>query len=216
MKKAIIIVSIVVGFSTIANASIVQLDLFDLGCPRQYDFDNSTPDPLYWKSEFDLGVTFTEITNVYMDWAGEITAGLAVYDYDPENPFPLDAGVMAYLGRNPYFRGTKVYGGENYYPAPEPFDSRSDFELTGSSTWSDLFDGQGAIGIEYTEYGMLFGRYIEHGSVVLDRAILEVEGTIVPEPATIILFSLGSFLVVNKHKNQLFGLRLAPSPRRAG
>jgi hypothetical protein len=106
------------------------------------------------------------------------------------------------LGRNPYFRGTKVYGGENYYPAPEPFDSRSDFELTGSSTWSDLFDGQGAIGIEYTEYGMLFGRYIEHGSVVLDRAILVVEGTIVPEPSMFLLLTLGVFGIRAKQHNK--------------
>lgn len=40
MKKAIITVSIVVGFSTMTNAAIVQLDLFDSGCPTKFNWDS--------------------------------------------------------------------------------------------------------------------------------------------------------------------------------
>ncbi len=69
MGKIIAIIALIVLFSiTSAVADIVELDLFDLGCPSAYD-----PDSLYWTTDFDLGVTFIEISNVYIDWAVEIT-----------------------------------------------------------------------------------------------------------------------------------------------
>ena len=55
-----------------ANADIVELPLAAGGT---YDFDAS-----YWTSDFDFGITFTSISNVYVDWAGGITGGLAVLD----------------------------------------------------------------------------------------------------------------------------------------
>jgi len=200
MKRGITIIMVVfLGFTTMTNAAIVELDLFDLGCPRQYDHDNSTPDPSYWKSDFDLGVTLTEITNVYMDWAGEITAGLAIYDYDPGNPFPLEVGIYASLGFNPSLRRTEVWGGETTYPEPEGFSYLSKIGPSGTVAWSDLLDGEGVITIGYTEFIILFGRYVQHGSILLDKATLSVEGTIIPEPSTFLFFAVGLIVLRRKH-----------------
>jgi len=66
MKKIAAISGLVVLLSiTAVNADIAELDLFDLGCQSVYDFDSQ-----YWTTDFDLGVTFIEISNVYIDWAG--------------------------------------------------------------------------------------------------------------------------------------------------
>jgi hypothetical protein len=180
-----IIAIMVLGLAGPSEAVIVELNLLSLGCPTELNIDS-----IYWQTNFDLGVSFTEITNVYMDWSGGITAGLAI-DYDnPDEPFPLDVGVYASLGSNPYLRRTTVWGGDTTYPAPEPFDCLSEFELSGS-TWSDLLDGQGKITIGYTEFIMINGRYTEHGSIDLSGATLAVEGTVVPEPATILFLGIG-------------------------
>ena len=68
----------------------------------------------------------------------------------------------------------------------------SEFELLGTTTWSDLLDGQGTIKIQYMEVIILNWHYIEHGFVSLDRAILRVEG-VIPEPASILLLAIGIF-----------------------
>jgi hypothetical protein len=182
-------------FSATAGATIVELDLLSLGCPTELNIDST-----YWQTNFDLGVNFTEITNVYMDWSGSITAGLAIDSYHQYEPFPLQVGLLAGLGIPFNWRHTDIWGGETTYPAPEPFDCLSEF-VYGSMSWSELFDGQGSIGIEYQEVIMadLGGRYVEHGSVTLDKAILRVEGT-VPEPATILFLGAGIIsLFVKKH-----------------
>jgi hypothetical protein len=191
MKRGIISIAatvLVLGFSGMARADIVELDLFDLGCPTEFNWDSP-----YWKTNFDLGVTFTEISNVYMDWSGEITAGLVI-DRKSDEPFPEDVGIYAYLGANPELRVADVWGGKITYPEPQAFDCGSDFELTGPSTWSDLLDGQGAITIGYTGYIILDGRYIEPGNIVLNSATLVVAGTIVPEPVSILLLAMGTIL----------------------
>ncbi|MHC4633209.1 MAG: PEP-CTERM sorting domain-containing protein [Planctomycetota bacterium] len=149
--------------------------------------------------DFDLGVTFTDISHVYIDWSGEIMAGLAVDPMRPgPQPFPLDVGLLASLGRNPGSRITDVYGGEATYPEPEGFDSRSEFELSWSTTWSDLLDGQGTIAIDYTVLGGPYVAYVESGFVDLSSVTLVVEGTPVPEPATLFLVAFGAVMMRKK------------------
>jgi hypothetical protein len=173
----------------VAGADIVELDLFSLGCPTNFDSNSHS-----WSSEFDLGVQFSEITSVYIDWSGEITAGLAVEVDNPDDPFPIDVGVFSSLGIP--FDGhltDALWGGEETYPAPESFSCLSEF-LNGSDPFSYLYDGQSVITIDYTEKIFWFGSdiiYIEHGSVVLNSAKLVVEGTIIPEPSTIVFLGFG-------------------------
>lgn len=185
MRKIAAISSLVLLLSiTGADADIVELPLAAEG---RYDVNSPS-----WEMDFDLGVTFTEISNVYMDWSGEITADLVIDSSPGSDPFPIDAGICAYLGPNPWPRGAWIYGGAETYPEPELFDYRSEFALPGATTWSDLLDGQGRIRIYLTG---LFGppgvSWLEFGYADLHSATLVVEGTIVPEPATILLLVAG-------------------------
>jgi hypothetical protein len=165
-----------------ASGEFIELPL---NCAGTYDFNTPA-----WTSDFDLGVTFSEISHVYIDWSGEITAGLAIRYTDTCNPFPRDVGIKA--GFYPPLRTAEVWGGEGTYPVPEPFDVLSQI---GGTNWSDLLDGKANIEVEYDEIIMLYGEYIEHGSVVLDEATLIVEGTVVPEPATLTLLGLGGIFL---------------------
>jgi hypothetical protein len=157
----------------------------------------------YWTGDFDLEVAFTEISNVYIDWDGGITAGLAIRYADPDNPLPLGVGTYASLGFNPSLRRTTVWGGGLTYPDPESFDGMFEIELTGSSTWSDILDGEGTITIGYEELIILEGRYVESGSVVLNRGTLVVDGVVVPEPATFLLLVVGALGVRGRMRNSV-------------
>jgi hypothetical protein len=92
-------------------------------------------------------------------------------------------------------------GGEETYPEPEIFDIISLFPLSQPSSWSDLLDGQGTIRILYEEISFVGNsewpgaEYIEHGSVMLNDATLMIVGTVIPEPATILLLTLGAGLM---------------------
>ena len=168
----------------IAKADIVQLPLDSAGV---YDFNTPA-----WVLEFDLGVTFTDISHVYMDWSGEITGALARDYPDPDNIFAIDVAIGSYLGSAPNWRHTDFWAGAASYPDAEPFDDLSEFELLGGSTWSALLDGQGTILIHYTEAIIGEGYYREHGFVDLASATLVVDGSIIPEPSTLFLLAMGA------------------------
>ena len=197
MKKKILIIVISLVLAGMAGADTVQLDLLSLGCPTELNSGTS-----YWQTNFDLGVTFTEISHVYIDWSGGITAGL-VQDYNPSTyepvgqPYPIDAGVYASFG---FPLRIEVWRGVSTYPAPESFDRQDEFP-TGGTTWFGLLDGMGEITIGYTEPGFDFSGtwYVTHGSATLDKAILVVEGT-VPEPASILLLAIGLAFIRYKHR----------------
>jgi hypothetical protein len=169
----------------LSRADVIQLDLFSLGMPAT--FNDSSP---FWQTNFDLGVTFTEISHVYIDWSGAITGGLAV-DRVGQQPHPAPVGILASLGIAPNWQHTDIYGGITTYPSPQPFNQLSEF-VYGSMPWSELFDGQGTIGIEYQEIIMSDGWYTEHGSVTLTNATLVVDGTVIPEPTSLLLLAFGA------------------------
>jgi hypothetical protein len=208
MKARIVKLAAVVSLlavCAVAKADIVELAL---DCAGVYDF-NTAP----WSADFDLGVSFTEISHVYIDWSGDIeishvyidwsgdiTGGLAVQG--GSDPFAIDVGIIAYLENPPNWRHTDVWGGEATYPGAESFALLSEFQ-DGIMPWSELFDGQARITIDYTEEIILDGRYVEHGSIVLDSATLVVDGTIVPEPGTFLLLGLGAiFLRQSQRSNR--------------
>ena len=180
----IILAVFVLGFSGMADADIVELNLFDLGCPTEFNWDMQ-----YWQTDFDLGVEFVEISNVYIDWSGEITGGLAIDYRKPDEPFPLEVAISSYLDV-PIDAGASIWGGETTYPEPESFDCQSDLELFGLGTWSSLLDGQATISLYYEGLIIIGGRYVESGSIVLDRANLVIEG-VIPEPSAFSILLLG-------------------------
>ncbi len=191
MKKnitGVITLVLVLGFAGMADADTVELDLFGLGCPTEFNWYNP-----YWQTDFDLGTGFIEISHVYIDWSGQITAALA-QELDSQSlepigePFPIGVGCYASMG---YPHRTEIWGGQATHPVPEPFDLLSEIP-PGTSTWSDLLDGQGSITIGYTEVVGPYLRYVEHGLIDISSATLIVEG-IVPEPASIFLLAVGVF-----------------------
>jgi hypothetical protein len=77
-------VIIVIMFATAGAAWGDTVEL-PLNCTGAYDINT----PL-WTMDFNLGVTFSEISNVYLDWSGTITGELAYWEWDPNNTFPLN------------------------------------------------------------------------------------------------------------------------------
>jgi hypothetical protein len=182
--------------SLLALCCVAKADIVELALDCAGVYDSNTPG---WTLDFDLGVTFTDISHVYVDWSGEIIAALAAEYSNPDEPFPIDVGIWSYLGSAPNWRHTDFWAGAATYPDPELFDARSEF-LYGSMPWSELFDGQGRITIDYTQAILGEGWYIEDGSVDLTSATLVVDGTPVPEPSTLLLLAVGAVYVRAKHR----------------
>jgi len=188
-----LITALVLGLTQSCYADLVQLDLFSIGCKSTYDYDSPS-----WTSDLDLGVTFTEISHVYIDWSGEITGGLAIDYDDPDNPFSIDLGIGIYLESPPSWRHVSLWGGESTYPNPDPFNCQSEF-IYGSMPWSELYDGKITITVEHKELVIIDGEYIEHGSIYLDTATLVVDGVIIPEPVTVLLLATGIIAIRHMH-----------------
>jgi len=193
MKKTAIIsiMGILLIIATPVDAELVDLDLLALGCPQEFPGTWT-----YWESDFDLEVTFSNISHVYIDWAGEITAGLFQMT-DPDtfepigDPIIAEEGIYVSLGFNPNLRKEILWGGDLTYPAPEPFDTLTEITLPSATTWSDLLDGQGNVKIGYYTVIGMNGHYVERGNIVLNDATLIIDGTVVPEPTAILFLSIG-------------------------
>ena len=159
-----------------------------LNCAGYYDVNTPA-----WTYNFDLGVTFGEITNVYIDWSGEITGGIEQYMDNPDHII-IDGGLQAVIGTYPQFGAAIVRAGALTYPDPQVFNVQS--EYMPLTNWNFLLDGKDEIEIDhlsiktYPEYHI-----IDEGSAILNNATLIVEGTIVPEPSTLILLALGLLAV---------------------
>ncbi|GAJ23597.1 unnamed protein product, partial [marine sediment metagenome] len=90
---------------------------------------------------FNLGFTFTEIFNLYIDWSGEITGE------ETMNAGIIDTQFVATLYEldpHDYFGRAYVQGGADTYPDPEPFDLQSPFN---GQDWTMLLDGEASIEI---------------------------------------------------------------------
>ena len=192
MKQNVIIICMlaILGLAPQSEAVIVELPLD--GAVGTYQ----GPGPSYWETNFDLGVTFSQITNVHIDWSGEIMAP-TVTDTPGGTPVPIELGIIAGLTGSPYSRFAIWRGGEDTYPAAEPFAELSRFTLEGTANWNDLLDGTGRILIA-PDYLITPGQYVDHGYIQLDSATLVIDGTLVPEPATIALLMYGSILATRK------------------
>ena|GEM_PF-2401894 len=199
MKKTISIT--VIGILGLI-VSQTQATLVEWELPGEFIREYNYEDPSL-STNFNVGVTFSSISRVYIDWSGGITAGLA-QDCHPVtcepigDPHPEEVAIYASLGFNPNLRREEIWGGVSTYPNPETFDSLIEFELPVSTTWSDLLDGMGTIGIGYTETIFLNGYYIEHGNVALDDATLIIDGAVIPEPSMIILLTTGCVYILHR------------------
>lgn len=195
MGKIITIsISVILFGITTANAAIVE---FPLTCEGFYDLNSP-----YWHSSFDLGVSFTEITDIYIEWSGTITAELVGIIGIPGS-FPHDATFEASLyglELDPYYYTgwADVCGGKATYPEPEPFDVQSPFTDEG---WSMLLEGRGHVEVLLGDALLPTVSYIiEYPSGYIYSATLVFEGTLVPEPATVLLLALGGLVLIRRRR----------------
>jgi len=95
------------------------------------------------------------------------------------------------------------WGGETTYPDPEPFTVQSNFILFSFGSWESLLDGKGPLALSYSEkwFATWGGAYIEPGSISLTNATLVLEGTVIPEPATLLLTAIGVIFLRRRPKN---------------
>lgn len=166
----------------VAKGAIIE---FPLNCEGEYIYGDT------WTADVDFGVEFAEISNVYIDWSGEITASqdmfvlvayqfvASLYEFDPHD----------------YFSQASVRGGVATYPDPEPFSLPSTFT---DEDWTLLLDGQSSIQIWFGDTPHA-GSGGAGGSGTLNQSKLIVEGVVVPEPTTVLLLSCGLFWIRKKH-----------------
>ena len=196
MKTIIIsLIGILVLIASPVQADLVELDLLALGCPTVHDFD--TPQ---WSYDFDLGVEFSSIDHVYMDWSGEISASMVDHIGNPD-PYPSVTGIESAIGSYPSYKYLYRWGGIISYPDPETFDEMTEI-VEGSMPLSDLYDGSGIITISYT-LPILPGThwYVEYGSVSINKTKLIIDGNVIPEPASFLIMVLGGLMLrINKNK----------------
>ena len=152
-----------------------------LDCAGEYR-PNTVGYPNVWSTSIDLGVSFSEISSVYVDWSGELTGGVYRGDGGSSDPCEVVDGLFAaFLYEEEYYRFFSrawQVGGESTYPEAEPFDVQSAFD----EDWPELLDGQAKfhLGIGSTaSFDMLV---VKHAQGVIESATLVVEGTVVPEP----------------------------------
>ena len=175
-----------------ARADIIQLDLLSLGCPTEFNSNFN-----WWQTNFDLGVTFTQISHVYINWSGTITAGLwqslnPVTHQPVGDPFAVNEGAYADFGIGQFSRQAVVEGGATSYPVAETFNLQSEVISRPPPTiWSDLLGGKGTCGIGYNAAFPVLGNAVilEGGSITLNSATIVVEGTVIPEPGTFAILS---------------------------
>ena len=108
-----------------------------LDCAGHYEWFDT------WTGQFDLGLEFSQIDNVYVDWSGEITAELAEGFSGGELLRNAEFLLEPYEG-DIVFGSALVRAGKATYPDPEPFDEQTGFDYLDLSR---LLDGQGEVKI---------------------------------------------------------------------
>lgn len=113
----LLIVLLVFACQVPARADTVELDLFSLGCQHTYDINLPS-----WQTNFNLGVTFSQISNVYINWSGTIVAEKVCPSATLETTFPVNGKFVVRLsGANAYY----IPAGAATYPNPESFGLQS-------------------------------------------------------------------------------------------
>ncbi len=116
MNKIIFLSLVVLLVLSESDAVVIEVPL---ACEGRYAPGQS------WATNFDIGFTFTEITNVYIEWSGTITAEEVCPCADPCTTLPVDGKFVVRLRKlNYYYEISHAYtrAGATTYPATEPFE----------------------------------------------------------------------------------------------
>lgn len=142
-KKSIILLAALL-IATKANATIVE---YNLSCEGSYTHGSN------WTTNFDLGIIFSEISHIYLDWSGSIRASEfepiyhPIPGFDPYRDGYFKARLYEFNSTTPLAERS-VYGGADTAPNPEPFDLHSEFSM---SDYSAFLDGVGSIQIKFAQ-----------------------------------------------------------------
>jgi hypothetical protein len=189
------LVALVLSLAGFAEANTLKFDLFTLGCPTAFSHNMNR-----WRTDFDLDIPVSEISHVYIDWSGTFTAGLSAYNDDPCNLIPWNTSLSANLHLENFDCFIYISGGKSTYPAPQQF-----------AVVSPLIGGVGPPSLPFEPFFELLQfpepkpldkpvKHIEHGSITLNKATLIIEGTFVPEPATLFLLTLGGLPLLTSRR----------------
>ena len=130
MKKMIwLMMAVVLSMgATAINGAIVEYPL-DI-CGTYNPFDTQI-------AEIDVGVMFTDISDISIDWSGDITAELSTSPFPPPsgNPFPTNGVFSGSLYKTDFvvdtFGQVFLSGGVSTHPEPEPFALQQTFSDYG-------------------------------------------------------------------------------------
>jgi hypothetical protein len=192
---------------TLASAETVRLDLKTISCPDVLSGTGVGG----WGADFNLGVQFSAIERVSIEWSGSIKGNLLHFVIaSPPYSQPWDLFATATLHsshESPFWQaGTGINGGQDTYPAWEPFDRIQDFRPSWlSPNWDDLMDGRSRISLSIGIGDAYLAQpdRVELGAIQFSKAILVVEGTIVPEPITLALLALGGLALGHGAKRRV-------------
>ena len=183
-KKSIILVAAIFFMPVKTKAAIVE---YDLNCAGSYAENQ------IWTADFDIGTAFSDISNIYIDLSGSINA--SAWFFLPSGPLQsYDAYFkpqLYELNSSTSLGSAYVFGGQSSYPSPEAFDLQLQFDV---SDFSPLLDGIGTIKIGFHPtypMEMVLMDKIADASGQLNSAKLIFDGTIIPEPSTLLLFGIG-------------------------
>ncbi|MHC4643768.1 MAG: hypothetical protein ACYS32_19160, partial [Planctomycetota bacterium] len=110
MKNIIVLSLVVLLGLSVADAVVFEVPL---ACEGRYGPGQS------WSTNFDIGFTFTDITNVYVEWSGTITAEEVCPCADHCTTLPVDGKFVVRLRKlNYYYEISNAYtrAGATTYP----------------------------------------------------------------------------------------------------
>ena len=187
MKRHGIIGVLLLLLGTMAAGDTVTYPL--VGCEGTYHTGMESDS---WTSTVDLGVTFSEITSVSIDWSGQMYGGLKIeYGSNGQDFVPASVTFSASLSASPVNALADIGGGDSTYPNPENFDCITSFSLWFDSTWDQWLDGIGDVNLAPSMISPT--TIVEFGYVELYDATLIFEGTVIPEPMLTLLLVCGGF-----------------------
>ena len=182
----IVIVSILLLAGPTANAEIFTVELPEFTGPLTEKWTTKT-------ESFDFGVSFLQINQVRIQLIGTFTPGTAHGNgiWVPEDEWIDVPGIFE--GRMNSGDGWWIMG-STVYESPLVVDER--FERALGATWDFLLDGTGEATLTFW-WGSPIPEWpyiiVTDPAADISEAYLVVDG-VVPEPATILLFGVGTII----------------------